>query len=414
MNIFNKPLENLTVEDIKILVREKIPESQTLEYKEKGYANDREGKREILKDITSMANAYGGYIIIGIKEDSQGCAEEIIGIEEAEDEERKIMSLCLAHIKERIRGLKISHIPVAENKRVLVIYVPRSLYGPHMITFEDMNQFWIRHNTQKSLMSIEEIRDAFLRSKEMVNEIKEFINKRKNEIISLIEGQPYFVIGALPFPPLLEEIDTKNTELKKLLSSSEFVSPFPTLEGIKYGNNEVSWELFRNGYLEFKTKLEMVEVSLEKLNNPAWNESFRMRYQPSSTSNIKVKVIYPSWSVVPAEFQYKTNIYFIVKQILIFFKKLKEIRQVLGVEESYVVFIWMFNVKDTSITQNEVIENIPHLIWCGEIGFYDKPNLEISPREIYDFSDPKKIAKDFCERIFNAYGFKECPKHYLE
>lgn len=408
MNIFNKPLENLTVEDIEILVRKKIPESQTLEYKEKSYANDREGKKEMLKDIASMANAYGGYIIIGIKEDSQGCAEEIVGIEKAEEEERRIMSICLAHIKERIRGLKINIIPIAENKNVLVIYVPRSLYGPHMITFEDINQFWIRHNTQKSLMSIEEIRDAFLKAKEMVNEIKEFINKRKNEITSSINNQPYFIIGALPFPPLLEKIDAKNQELRKLFFSpyTTFSSPFPTLEGIRCVIRGKDWEFFRNGYLELKIPLKVENIPLSQLSDAFLNPSCKIKY--SNVANINI--IYPYY-LGAEEGAKKSNILLIVREIIGFFKKLKEIKEVLGLEESYVAFVWMLNIKNTSITQNKYYGET---ILDQFVGCYDKPNLEISPIEIYDFFDPQKIAKYFCDKIFNAYGFEECPKDYLE
>ena len=53
----------------------------------------------MLRDITAMANSYGGYIFLGIKQDDEnnGLPVDIIGIDspEAEKERDRILSSCL-------------------------------------------------------------------------------------------------------------------------------------------------------------------------------------------------------------------------------------------------------------------------------------------------------------------------------
>jgi predicted HTH transcriptional regulator len=159
ISIFSKSVEDVEYSDIEKLVEEKTPESQNLEYKSKIYGRSDNDKKEMLKDIASFANAYGGFIIIGVREENnQGDAAipaEVVGVEQADVERESMYSSCLGNIAPRLTGLKIKVVK-KEEKSIIVIWIPRSYNAPHMITYKDFDQFWKRHDRQKSRMSIEE------------------------------------------------------------------------------------------------------------------------------------------------------------------------------------------------------------------------------------------------------------------
>ena len=62
MILDGKQLDEITAEDLRQLLG--TQESLHLEFKESYESNDR-GKSEILKDVTALANAEGGYLVVG-------------------------------------------------------------------------------------------------------------------------------------------------------------------------------------------------------------------------------------------------------------------------------------------------------------------------------------------------------------
>src|SRR3990172_12734372 len=116
-SLVNKPMENLSQGDLQSLRDNKVSGRQNIEYKGRVYEKNDEEIREMLRDITAMANSYGGYIFLGIKQDDEnnGLPVDIIGIDspEAEKERERILSSCLANIEPRLSGLKIQPIPIS-------------------------------------------------------------------------------------------------------------------------------------------------------------------------------------------------------------------------------------------------------------------------------------------------------------
>ena len=74
-----KPLESITEADLQSLVADKIPEGKTIEYKRSLPDSTYESKKEFLADISSLANAAGGHLIIGIEEDN-GTPSDLCGL----------------------------------------------------------------------------------------------------------------------------------------------------------------------------------------------------------------------------------------------------------------------------------------------------------------------------------------------
>lgn len=86
------------------LVDSQVQEGIDLEYKSELYGGGDEERRELLRDVVSMANAQGGLILLGITEDGEGIPMGLVGVERGNHSE-PIISSCLANIDRRIIGL---------------------------------------------------------------------------------------------------------------------------------------------------------------------------------------------------------------------------------------------------------------------------------------------------------------------
>ena len=84
--MINKPLDQLTLGDIKDLIENQVQEDKNIDYKETLPGNADGDKKEFLADVSSFANLNGGDIIFGIKEkrdernNSTGIPEAIMGL----------------------------------------------------------------------------------------------------------------------------------------------------------------------------------------------------------------------------------------------------------------------------------------------------------------------------------------------
>src|SRR5258708_28643064 len=68
--VLNKSLESIQESDLQALVDNQVTERKTTEYKEALPGNADGDKKEFLADVSSFANASGGDLIYGIKEQS--------------------------------------------------------------------------------------------------------------------------------------------------------------------------------------------------------------------------------------------------------------------------------------------------------------------------------------------------------
>ena len=192
-----KRLPDLQVEDLQRLVNDQVQERDTVEYKRDMYGNSDADKREMLKDITSMANHRGGYLLIGIDENDEGIPTNVVGIEPGNHVER-VTSCCLDNVDKRVLGLGIKDIPLGNGRMVIVISIPESINAPHIVTHKGLNQFWKRHGRQKDKMTIDEIGEAFDKRLSNLNRLDRFLFTRKAEILEHIGEQTYMIISASP------------------------------------------------------------------------------------------------------------------------------------------------------------------------------------------------------------------------
>jgi len=277
-SVFSKPLAEITLEDLNGLIE--VEESDRLDFKGKAYRHDDEETREMLRDITALANAVGGHLLIGIEEDGEDKAARIVGIANAEEEAARMMSCCLASIGERILGLNFAVVPATEGKQVIVWFVPRSTRAPHMITFKGLYQCWRRQGRQKHKMSIDEIREACTRTENIRRSLEDFLAERRGKIMAQIGDQPHLVVTATPLIVKDEIIDTAYPAVRNLMTGPGPLDPLgddwtiwfeaqhvlPSLYGLVAECE--GWhrlDVFRNGHAEFRARISRETRFLDKM-----------------------------------------------------------------------------------------------------------------------------------------------------
>lgn len=263
-----KKLTDLQEQDLQRLVNDQVQERDTVEYKRDMYGNSDADKREMLKDIASMANHRGGYLLVGFDEDEEGIPTNVGGIEPGNHVER-ITSSCLDNIDKRIVGLEINDVPLSNGRVVIVVSIPESLNAPHMITHQGVNQFWKRHGRQKDKMTIDEIGEAFDRRLSNLNRLDRFLFTRKAQILEKIGGQTQMLISASPAFLRNEVIfDNQDSKLRQMILNAPHLmcgQPYPTINGLRadrsapyYGSPSFDQyiEVLSNGYIEFGKQIE--------------------------------------------------------------------------------------------------------------------------------------------------------------
>ena len=110
----NRRISEITAQELMDLVNNQQEEDLWLDFKKQDYhkdPNDREKRnREICKDVTAMANADGGYILIGVDEKNK-IAQDFFTIPDAAKVAQSIKGICQQYIDPPILNLEVERYP---------------------------------------------------------------------------------------------------------------------------------------------------------------------------------------------------------------------------------------------------------------------------------------------------------------
>ncbi|MFC3110088.1 helix-turn-helix domain-containing protein [Undibacterium arcticum] len=114
MPIDRLDFDNLSENDLAELIVGQVPEGLRIDYKRDLYGNSDADKREVLKDISGFANAFGGHLIVGMEEQN-GLATSIPGVANVnpDDVVLRLEQLARAGLEPRIQGLRIRAVPLS-------------------------------------------------------------------------------------------------------------------------------------------------------------------------------------------------------------------------------------------------------------------------------------------------------------
>jgi hypothetical protein len=197
-----KKFEDIDESDLRGL---NVSEGKSIDYKRNLPGMSDSKKMEFLADVSSFANAIGGYLVYGIVE-KEGIPVDICGLENINVDEVKqwFENIIRDGIKPRITGILIKEVQLKESgKYVIVIKIPKSWALPHMITYKNHSKFYARNSSGKYQLDVQEIRNLFILSETIVEKIKNFRIERISKIVSgdtpvIISDGPKLVLHILP------------------------------------------------------------------------------------------------------------------------------------------------------------------------------------------------------------------------
>ena len=379
-------------------------------------------KREICKDVTAMANAEGGYIIIGISEKNK-VAQGFFSIDDAAKLAQSIKSICLQHIDPPILNLEIERYPHPlqwknENIELVIIHIPPSERRPHgfrskgTINFvkrdaDVTREYPISELTQDLLVRyqppitarIETKLDSLLRNSEVDRrssmtskdnpleqvEVRDLLHLMKLRFEDNISGEPYYRIFAVPEELDRNAIDTGNDNIRSILQKPPNIrrtgfgvtgmlerDMSPSTEGIK-GTNIGSGEiiLLKNGFLEVRCSLA--------------NSYFQWMHDQSGLST---PWLYPH---VVCEFPVS------------FLKLLKGLYEVSGINSRIVIQQEYHNLENYVLIGGNPSNPFFRRSPCGT-QVYQSSEPIISERTVESNFVPDYVAYDLVKGLYESFG----------
>jgi hypothetical protein len=267
MSIERADFDAISEDDLQQLVDGQVPEGLRLEYKQAAYGTSDADKRELQKDVSALANASGGHLIIGIAE-GDGVASELIGLDAAgvDSELLRMENLVRSGIEPRIAGLRMRQIPLANGRQVIVLRIPRSWNSPHRVIAQGSNRFYLRHSAGVHEPSMEELRAMFNRSESALDRAMAFRDKRlalikSGETWKPVTGKGQLVMHIVPtasFSGLihldLEQVRAAESNLRPINPESLGYTPRFNYEGFIICDNvsapKAYTQVFRDGCIE--------------------------------------------------------------------------------------------------------------------------------------------------------------------
>ncbi|MFB8147503.1 helix-turn-helix domain-containing protein [Microbacterium sp. NPDC056003] len=108
------------------------------------------------KDVAAMANSGGGVIVFGVRESQKAATERVDVGELDEAYERSIRSAAITAISPPVFGLNVHRLGV-EGNRAVVVEVPASIDGPHLIFKNDYFAAPVRNDSDTVWMKERQI-----------------------------------------------------------------------------------------------------------------------------------------------------------------------------------------------------------------------------------------------------------------
>ena len=176
IEVLTKPAEQISAGDIQALVDSEVPEGEQIEFKEKpsekkgsvdpwmrdeGRIGDR-ARNELLEEVVAFANAYGGTLLLGIRESDTrpAVAAEITPIPRCTEFAERLRNVFRDCVEPQIPRIEIFAVPTKDDSGVVVFSVGQSRMAPHRVT--TTLKCPVRRSDRCEGMSMREIQDMTL------------------------------------------------------------------------------------------------------------------------------------------------------------------------------------------------------------------------------------------------------------
>lgn len=202
-------IEEITEENLQELVDNRIQEGKQLEYKRELSLDYNGHGEKFLAELTSFANTGGGDLIIGMDEDNDTSEPELypLDFDNIDEEISRWESVLRTGVQPRLPSYQIEPVTISDDDgtggTVLVIRVRQSQIGPHRVVRNSHNEFYGRNSNGKYPLDVDELRQQFLLSESLADDIREFRIERTAKIRARntpvdLEPGPVWVIHLVP------------------------------------------------------------------------------------------------------------------------------------------------------------------------------------------------------------------------
>jgi Putative DNA-binding domain len=266
--------ENLSEVDLQELVDAQVPEGLRIEYKRDLYGNSDAEKRECLKDISAFANAHGGHLLIGI-ETQNGLPTAVRGISRLAADEviLRLEQLIRSGLEPRVLNVRIRAVRLADGAHVFVVRVPQSWNLPHRVSAQNSNRFWIRNSGGVHEASMNELRDLFTFTSNVLDRVRTFRDDRVQTLMRgtgprPLQGGGRFIVHLVPLTAFASR---SQVDLQMVYQNHQLFRPIGTMGMTPRFNfdgfinerggdlNHGYTQVFRNGTIE-ATKANIVSL----------------------------------------------------------------------------------------------------------------------------------------------------------
>ncbi|MEO8393809.1 MAG: ATP-binding protein [Chloroflexota bacterium] len=285
-------------------------ETDLLDIKSKSYTvkPDDVWKPEICEDICAFANAKGGLIVLGMKEDASGKVDDLCGLGagfNTDDEIKRLKQVADTGIVPSIPGLRFKPVQLSDPTKAvaIVIQIPHGITAPHKVVrlrqgaSQSGQIFKIRHSNGNADMSLDELRMAFNLAESYIERVRRF---RRNRVTGIDDdgSEESFLPLASGVRFVMHIVPVAFSEIDNTVDLSLLLNPVDSSNGViemgnahtrrfnfdgvfaLYGNYHEAdggyqeyMQVFRSGAIEFVTvyRKHIQEVA-QNMFHGAWIE----------------------------------------------------------------------------------------------------------------------------------------------
>ena len=176
MSIFNRPLSQLTSQDLDELIHRQAVENMRLEFK-----RDVPSKDETVKKLSSFANTFGGFVVVGAEANSKdGKIIGLPGVDPQPSYKQTVVQWCADAVTPFL-DVDVSDpvaTPAGNGRVCYVLFVRESDLAPHFLN--DRKGVWIRTNEFSTRFEPRLANESELRH---LLDRRKIVRDRRNELV---------------------------------------------------------------------------------------------------------------------------------------------------------------------------------------------------------------------------------------
>jgi len=248
--VIPKNISDIEYADIERLKKDKTPESDVLDYKERVVSD-----QDLVKHVCAFANTRGGDIIFGVKESGEGGhPTEISGLDASDLNKERLEQVILSNVVPRLDvQIKPICIPDSE-KHVLLIRIPDSYQKPHQSNMS--KKFYRRFQFESAEMTEGEVSDRYRSRFSDYRQVNEYVKG-----ILAAAKEDTITVNIIVIPSNIEHrlIDTSDYDQATKLEEIRTILPNRRLEPFSHGLTSAypgitsldELQIHRNGCIQY-------------------------------------------------------------------------------------------------------------------------------------------------------------------